>query len=233
MGRKASKRRTTALAVVDHKTPPGSELAKAEHELDAAMVEHLEAFCKQGAALQKIRDGAYRDANYESWVAYMKDRQPYGIQLRYAQQLIKAKDVRLYIAKECDSQRGSPSPVWTENAIKYLTYDGFSKADVKRLTNKIYTQVAKGASLTSTLVKRICDEDRGIPKKKKEQLEKRLAELDQPAATLRDWERTVKVWQSSLEKVPGQFWSDALEDDPECIERFISVLSSLASYLSS
>ena len=94
----------------------------------------------------------------------------------------------------------------------------------------IFRVFPKGEQLTESLVKSLCDEELGTTRKRRE---KQLATSQTAAEVIKEIETTVKLWQSSLGSVPGEFWEDAELDDPGCCKRVSRVLSELASFLRS
>lgn len=221
----------TDIAIRDHKIPKGCALEKSEHELAKAMLDQFEAFYRQGVVLERIKnEKEFQDANYTSFDEYMNERQPLGIKQAHAWRLIAAKNIRPLLP-ELDSPMGES--VWTERAVRPLTHKDFSRSDVRRLGKKIATQVRKGVPLSDTLVKRICDEDRGVESQKTEKAAAKLDAADTPAKVLQRIRVEAELWQSSLAAMPEDFWSDAESEDEGCLRRTISALSDLVSFLRS
>ena len=223
-------RNEIAVVSESHDVPPGSRLANSEQELAEAMVDHFEAFYKQGVILERIKnDQEYKDAGFTSFDKYMNERMPLGIKKTLGYGLIRAKNIR-HLLPTIDSAMAEKC-VWTERAIRHLTHKDFKPADVKRLGKKIATQVKKGEPLTEKLVKSICDADRGVDRKKAKKKAAEVAATDTASETLRKMQSEVEDWLMSLGVVPSNFWEEAESDDPGCTKEFISALSELASFL--
>lgn len=223
----------TQIAVrgTDHQVPKGSKLAKLEYELAVAMAENYESFCRQGAILFEISKGAYKDAGYTSFNDYCDERQPLGLKRSHAKRLIAAMKIRPMLP-DFEAPEGA-SVVWSEKAVRPLTHSDFTPADVRRLGKRIASAVKRGEKLSETLVKRLCDEDRGVARITREKKDKAFQEADSPAQVLRRLKVDIELWQSSLAEVPADFWSDAETDDPGCLKRAIGAISKLASFLAS
>lgn len=231
----------TALSLVaenGHRVPPGSTLAILEQKLADAMCEQYEAFYRQGVILEEIKGDPkdpkkqpFRNAGYSSFNDYLKERQPLGINRTHGWRLIAAKNIR-HLLPTFESPNGD-SGLWTEGAIRHLTRKEFSPSDVKRLGKKIATQVKRGEKLTADLVKRVCDEDLGVPKQKARRHAERLAATETPAQIMQRLKVEVELWHKSLEEFPASFWDDAEQEDRGCTKRAIAALSDLASFLRS
>ena len=217
----------------DHSVPVGSRLANSEHELAEAMVDHFEAFYKQGVILERIKnDQEYRDAGFTSFNDYMNERMPLGIKKSQAWDLVRSANLRpLLPTFESDMSDSGKAPVWSPRSIRPLTHKDFTPADVKRLGKKIATQVKKGEPLTEKLVKLICDEDRGVEKAKFKKKSAEIAAAKTAAQTIDGMTIEVNLWLKSLGMVPGEFWEEAEDDEPGCVKELISALSEFADFL--
>jgi hypothetical protein len=226
---------STLQVIGDHAVPKGSALAQSEHQLAEAMTSEFESFYKQGVILERIKDkGEYRDANYTSFDEYMDKRMPLGIRKSHAWRLIAAKSIRPLLPDISDTN--SPfgeSQIWTEGKLRPLTNKKFSPSDVRRLGKKIATQVKHGAVLSAVLVKQICDEDLGVVRKRKEKKDRLVSSTKTAAEHIRQMEKEIRLWKSSLEKVPASFWEEADAEDRGCYIRLSKALSDLASFLRS
>ena len=78
----------------------------------------------------------------------MNERQPCGIKMRHAYELIAAMKLRPLLPDVCAS--GATDTTWTERAIRPLLHKDFTPADQKRIGKKIATQVKSGEKLTVT-----------------------------------------------------------------------------------
>jgi hypothetical protein len=222
----------TSLAVVGSRhVPKGSKLERSEYELAEAMANEFESFYKQGVILDRIRtEREYKDAGYESFEKYCNKRQPCGIKKSQAYALIKAKDVRPLLPNINSTTSGIG---WTEKSVAPLLHKDFKPADQKRLGKKIEARVKKGETLTSTLVKTICDEDRGVQRIKKEKHRKQLSVADTPGKVIQKLRVDVNLWRTSLAELPASFWDDAESEDPGCLKTAIAAISELVSFLRS
>lgn len=212
----------------NHTVPKNSRLAKSERELAEAMIDYFEAFYKQGVILERINtDREFNDAGYSSFPEYMDKAQPCGIKKSHAYRLIAAKRVRPLLPTFPESGNG----IWTAHSIQPLTHKDFKPADVKRLGKKIATLVKNGEPLTESLVKKVCNEDRGVEKAKFKKKSAEIAAADTPAKAIERMTVEINLWLKSLGMVPGDFWLEAEDDEPGCVESLISALSEFADFL--
>lgn len=220
----------SSLIVADsnpHKVPKNSKLETSERELREAMSGAFEAFYSQGVILERIRaNEEHKDANYESFADYMDKRQPCGIKAVQAYGLIRAMKLRPLLPDFAQREI-----VWTEYSIRPLLHKDFTPADQKRIGKKIATLVKNGEKLTASLVKSVCDEDRGVDKKKQKAKSAEIAATDTAAQTIERMTVEVNLWLKSLEMVSDDFWLEAEEDEPGCVKELISSLSKFAGFL--
>jgi hypothetical protein len=80
----------------------------------------------------------YKQAGFESFADYMNERQPCGIKMRHAYELIAAMKLRPLLPDCATGAKNEPS-VWTERAIRPLLHKDFTPADQKRIGKKIAT----------------------------------------------------------------------------------------------
>jgi len=211
--------------------PKNSALAKSEHELFEAMTGAFESFYSQGVILNRINiDQEYKQAGFDSFADYMNERQPCGIKKVHAYRLIAAMKLRPLLPEV--SHWDTDSGTWSERAIRPLLHKDFTPADQKRLGKKIATKVKHGEKLTASLVKEICDADRGVEKQKTEKHRQDLKVTKTAAETLLDIELQIELWMKSLDAVSSEFWSDAESDDRGCCKRLSKIASEFASFLS-
>ena len=205
-----------------------SALAKSEHELSEAMQAAFESFYSQGVILERIlMDKEFKDAGFESFADYMNERQPCGIQMRQAYRLIQATEVRKLLPVLSDSDNG----IWSEWTIRPLLHKDFSPNDQRRIGKKIATRVKNGEKLTAALVKSICDDERGVERRKAEKQSQEVAAT--PTAFVivdQKWGEAL-LWLKTFKEVPASFWSDAESDEPGCVEKLSETYSKLAAFL--
>jgi hypothetical protein len=218
-----------SLAVNDHVVPKGSNLDISEHELADALVDHFEAFYRQGVILERIKnDQEFKDANFKSFDEYMDQRMPLGIKKSYAWRLIAAKKIRPLLPN-IDSPMGESVP-WSERAMRPLTHSSFTPADVKRLGKKIATRVHKGAPLSDRLVKEVCDDDRGVERKAKV----RKAKLFKQASLASNLELAIELvigLRVGFENYYEDAWYEVEEANPGLIKSLVTELDNLTSFL--
>jgi hypothetical protein len=213
----------------EHQVPNGSQLAKSEQELYEAMSGAFESFYSQGVILNRINiQKEYKQAGFDSFSDYMNERQPCGIKKTQAYSLIQAMKVRPLLP---EFPPMAESGAWSERAIRPLLHKDFTPADQKRIGKKIAAQVNNGEKLTATLVKSICDADRGVDKQKEEKQKQELKTTKTAAETLLDMELQIQLWMQALGNVSGEFWSDAEADDKGCTKRLSDMASGFASFL--
>lgn len=218
----------TTLVVREKGVPKNSALAKSEHELYEAMSGAYESFYSQGVILNRINvEKEYKDAGFESFAEYMNERQPCGIQRAQAYRLIQAMQIRPLLPVVSDSETGS----WSEWSIRPLLHKDFSPADQKRLGNKIAKRVKNGEKLTASLVKEVCDDDRGVERKAAEKQQQEVAETPTPFEIIKQCRVALRGWIKSLGSVPGEFWVDAETETPGCRKELSETASELASVL--
>jgi hypothetical protein len=219
-----------AIALIgnNRQVKEGTALAKSEHELFEAMSGAFESFYSQGVILNRINvEQEYKDAGFDSFADYMNERQPCGIKKTQAYALIAAMKLRPLLP---DLSEFSES-CWTDWSIRPLLHKDFTPADQKRLGKKIATKVKNGEKLTASLVKEICDADRGVDKQKLEKKKQDLKVTKTAAETLLEMELQIQLWMQALESVSGEFWSDAESDDRGCCKRLSKMASEFASFL--
>lgn len=217
-----------------HTVPRDSDLAKSELELAEAMVDHFEAFYRQGVTLKRIlaeKQYTQADPPYASFDDYMDQRQPCGVKKSQAWNLMATVDIRPLLPN-LDSNRlelDVPIP-WTERAIAPLTNKKFAKSDIKRLGKMIASEVKKAGKLTSTMVKQICDEDLGVERKKRIKKEKDFRN----ASLSKNLERALEIviqLRSDLELYYEDAWSEVEETRPHLIKSLITELGVFTSFL--
>jgi hypothetical protein len=222
---------TKALIKSTSKTPAGSKLERSELELLEAASTGFEAFYQTGVVLERIRvDQEFTEAGFGSFGDYMSERMPCGIQKRQAYNLIAAMKLRPNLPSVHNL---CTDATWTEGAIRPLLHKDFTPKDQKRIGGKIATRVKRGEKLTASLVKEICDDERGVKRKKKERQSAELSTTQSAAEVLSEISGQALLWKQTLENVSGEFWADAELDDPGCAERTARNLSDLASFLRS
>ena len=210
----------------------GSQLEKSEQELRESLIQARESFYRTGVILMRIKKAKEYKPWWNNFDKYLDDHQPCGIKRSYGWELIKAVDIR-----DCLPDLRAPGeneePAWTPQSIRPLTHKDFTKSDVRRIGKKIATAVRNGEPFSSSLVKRIADEDRGVPRKKLEKKRQTIAEADTPAQALQQINVQIRLYLDSLGAVPDDFWESAETDDPGCTARLAKVVSELASFLKS
>jgi hypothetical protein len=219
----------------DHYVDPDSNLAKQERLLLEAMTSWGESFYKMGVVLTAIRDSRTweKDAGYTNFDQYCDDRQPQGLKRTQVKSLIAASKIRPLLPTFEGNGNAANGGVWTERNVRPLTHSDFKPGDVRRLCKKIATHVKRGERLTASLVKSICDEDRGVVRQTQERKAKQFAKADSPSQVLHKLKVDVELWQLSLAELPADFWVDAESEDAGCLKRAISAVSELASFLRS
>ena len=206
-----------------------SALEKSEQELYEAMTGAFEAFYSQGVILRRIMvDMEFKDAGFESFADYMNERQPCGIKKSQAYSLIKAMEVRVNLPVFPPMVE---SGTWTERAIRPLLHKDFSPNDQKRIGKKIATRVKNGEKLTAALVKSICDDERGVERRKAERKWQEVAETPTPRSIIHERHIDVQMWLNGFNDVPVEFWSDAESEDAGCVKRLSEKCSELAAFL--
>ncbi|MCA9010496.1 MAG: hypothetical protein KDB01_12155, partial [Planctomycetaceae bacterium] len=156
-------------------------------------------------------------------------REPLGIKRAYAWKLIAAKRVRMLLP-DLNSTRVE-SGGWTEAAIRPLTHSDFSTADQKRLGRKIAKRVENGEKLTAALVKSICDEDRGVERRKAEKQQQEITETPTPFGIIKQMRGQALAWLQSLKEVPSTFWTDAEHEEPGSVQELSEIYVELAAFL--
>jgi len=220
-----ARRNADMVESTGHQIPANSELAKAEERLARATIDEAEAWMKQADELYDIRERKlYEQAipAFSSFYAYLDERMPTGIARRYAAMVLAARRVRLLLGTRV------PNVVWTEAALRPLTHKEFTDSDVRRLAKKVGTRVKNGDAFSSSLVKEICDEDRGTVRKRQK---KQLDTTPTPAELIGDWWEQAYLWKDSLGSAPRGFWTDAEEEDKGCASRLAKLLTDIASQL--
>ena len=220
-----------SLIVADagnHSVPKNSRLAKSERELAEAIASAFESFYQQGVILERIRaDKEFNDAGYDKFETYCDEQNPCGIKANMAYRLIRAMKVRPLLPSFDPGSNG----IWTEKSMRPLLHKDFTPADQKRLGKKIATLVKKGEPLTESLVKKVCDEDRGVEKAKFKKKSAEIAATKTAAQTIDGMTIEVNLWLKSLGMVPSEFWEEAEDDEPGCVKELISALSEFADFL--
>ena len=207
-----------------------SALGKSEQELSEAMQAAFESFYSQGVILERIlMDREFKDAGFESFDEYLNKRQPLGIKRAYAWKLIAAKRVRMLLP-DVDST-SVESGFWTESAIRPLTHSDFNPNDQKRIGKKVAAAVARGEKLTASLVKSICDDERGVERRAAEKQYQEVTETPTPRSIIYEKHIDVQMWLNGFNDVPVEFWSDAESEDAGCVKRLSEKCSELAAFL--
>lgn len=221
-------KKSTALVVTDHSVPKGSALAKSELDLAEAMVDQFEAFYRQGVILERIKDKKeFIDAGYSSFDKYTNDRMPQGIRKTQAWCLIAAKNVRPLLPDLASANSGGG---WSEYSIRPLTHKDFKQSDQRRLGKKIATRVKNGERLTATLVKQICDDDRGVERRTKIKKEKVFKEADL-ANNLKLAVEMVIGLHIGFQNYYEDAWQEVEVASPGLIRSLIAELDNFTSYL--
>ena len=219
----------TTLVVREKGVPKNSALAKSEQELYEAMTGAFEAFYSQGVILRRIMvDMEFKNAGFDSFAAYMNERQPCGLKKTQAYRLIKAMEVRVNLP--VFPQIGE-SGTWTEGAIRPLLHKRFSPLDQRRIGKKVAAAVKAGAKLTAALVKSICDDERGVERKKAEAKAAEVEATPTAAGQIGKLFGVLALWKQSLGNVPSEFWSDAISEDATCLNGVSRLLSELSSII--
>ena len=91
-----------------------------------------------------FRHTQYKQAGFDSFADYMNERQPCGIKMRHAYELIAAMKLRPLLPDCATGAKNEPS-VWTERAIRPLLHKDFTPADQKRIPHRAL-QATKGQS---------------------------------------------------------------------------------------
>jgi hypothetical protein len=200
-----------------------NRLDESEQQLQDAMLDHSKAFLRQAEILQRIySEGQYRDAGYDTFKTYINDRHSLGIRYEHATRLMNA----LAVSKMLPEIEIAPGQlaVWTEKAIRPLTHKEFTPADQKRIGKKIATQVKNGEAFSANLVKRICDDDRGVDRQKAEKQREDFNMTPGAQEVIEKLDIEIEVRTKSLAGMPDDFWIDTNLDS---IEKTIRKLTEL------
>ncbi len=213
------------------KVDADSALAKSERELAAAIAATFESFCQTGVILDRIRiDREFRDEGFDSFEAYMDKVEPCGIKKSQAYRLIAAKNVRQLIEAEVPDDSPSGGIQWTERSIRPLT-----KLETKRgrktVAGRVVKAVQDGEKFTAKLVQTVVDKYTGADRERAEKRIKEVKEADTPAKVIGGIEYDVRVWTSSLQPAPGEFWEDVEAEDPNRLKRAVEALAELLKVL--
>jgi hypothetical protein len=220
----------TALVIREKGVLKNSALAKSEQELYEAMSGAFESFYSQGVILNRINiEKEYKDAGFDSFEKYMNERQPCGIKRSHAWRLIAAMKARPLLP-EIQSPNGD-SGLWTEGAIRPLLHKDFKPNDQKRIGKKVASAVARGEKLTAALVKSICDDERGVERRKAVKHAEAVAETPTPFGVIKKCRAELRGWIKSLGMVPSAFWEEAESEERGCRKELSAVASELASVL--
>ncbi len=226
---------TGELVALDHSIPPGSNLAKKLMLLAQASQAWGESFFKIGTVLRSIyEDEDWRDANYTSFEEFMNDQKPLGMVARYGQRMMAAASCRLLLPDLNGDGRGDRSGTqfntWTEYVVRPLTHKDFKPADVRRLGKRIATRVNNGEKLTSTLTKKICDEDRGVERKAKIHKEKIFTKADL-SNNLKLGIEIIIGLKVGYQNYYEDSWIEVEEANPHLVRTLITELGDLTSFL--
>jgi len=222
----------TTLVIREKGVPKNSALAKSEHELYEAMSGAFESFYSQGVILNRINiEKEYKDAGFESFPDYMNERQPCGIKANYAYKTIAAMKIRIHLPELCTAGTNAEAPVWTEKAIRPLLHKDFKPNDQKRIGKKVAAAVERGEKLTASLVKSICDNERGVERRKAVKHAEAVAETPTPFGVIKKCRAELRGWIKSLGMVPSAFWEEAESEERGGRKELSAVASELASVL--
>jgi len=114
--------------------------------------------------------------------------------------------------------------------VRPLTHKDFAPADVRRIGKKIATQVKRNGKLTETIVKKICDEERGVERKQRKRQTLRLKD----AALNKNLERATEYIQQmrvAFEMYELDAWTEVEETNPHLVKTLIRELDLFTSFM--
>jgi hypothetical protein len=138
-------------------------------------------------------------------------------------------EVRKFLPEVASGDRHSGT--WSERAIRPLLHKRFSPLDQKRIGKKVAAAVKAGAKLTAALVQSICDDERGVERKKTEAKAAEVEATPTAAGQIGKLFGVLALWKQSLGNVPSEFWSDAISEDATCLNGVSRLLSDLSSII--
>jgi hypothetical protein len=193
-------------------------------KLRSAESKACDAFLHIADELQAFRDDeeSWKE-RYPTWKECCESDQV-GYSYPTVKRICRAADIRRNVV----TGARLPGP-WNVQQLEQLARLP-TNTDIKAMARKVQTRINKGGC-GYRQVKGLVDEAMGVVRKAAEKKDAELLAASTPAEVIEDMRAQVVVWQSSLAKVPGDFWTDAESDRKGCVKRLSNALSELSSYL--
>jgi hypothetical protein len=202
--------------------------------LEKQVRQGIKVFAETGFALKKIRDDRlYREAGFETWDAYLKERvgNEFGIEERHARSLISCAQIRQCLPERIGSalpKDGKPAKDWSQREILEFArlapkkdepgqprdLDKLDPRAVKRVADKVLEQCRQeGKDCNSSVVRQVVNKELGIEPGKRES-----PELPMFIDVIRADTEALHRWNVKLETMVP--FKDHLDEHPVAAERF-------------
>jgi hypothetical protein len=214
-----------------------------------------EGFVQTGFALMEIRDERlYEEDGFETWDRYLKDRvgEEFGIEETHVRRLIVCAQVRPKLPDPINHARLNAEEsdrAWTVREVYELArlapkkkepgqpfdIEKLDRRDVNRVVNKVSEHCRReGVKPTSTVVRKIVDEELGIDRtaRGKETRQRREEEAEPELHRfLIDLTGRIEAERDKLATVNADGWKQLRKHWPNVVKRLTAACDSLADLI--
>ncbi len=194
----------------------------------------MEEFYYTGMKLKEIRDDElYKEDGFTSFERYVWDRFQY--KKRYLYDLIRSSEYRALLPSPqpcATAHEDDEKPRWTEASVRELTRIP-DKKEAARVAKKVIEKVEKeeGAKLTSTLVRKVVDEELGVKRGKPAPEPEPEEQGETVSPYLVGCTGRLEAILENLQGINEEGWMLLNRSKPGLVKRFTQACERLAGFL--